>query len=57
MEAKEPLDAYRRVMLDHTELITRVSRVEDQGRVNLCVLVLNSAMIVLLGAYVWVAGH
>jgi len=50
-------DAYSRVMMDHTELITRVSVVEDKQRVNLCVIVLNSAMLALLGAYVWVAGH
>ena len=51
------LDSYQRVMMDHTELITRVSVVEDKQRVNLCVIVLNSAMLALLGAYVWVAGH
>jgi hypothetical protein len=53
----DKLDAYQRVMMDHTELITRVSVVEDKQRVNLCVIVLNSAMLALLGAYVWVAGH
>ena len=55
--SSQSLDAYNRVMMDHTELITRVSVVEDKQRVNLCVIVLNSAMLALLGAYVWVAGH
>jgi hypothetical protein len=53
----DKLDAYQRVMMDHTELITRVSVVEDKQRINLCAIVLNSAMVALLGAYVWVAGH
>jgi len=56
-DEKPSLDAYHRVMMDHTELITRISVVEDKQRLNLCAIVLNSAMLALLGAYVWVAGH
>ena len=56
MECKDTadyLETYRRVVMDHTELITRVSVVEDRVRVNTCILVVGNLMTLILGVVVW----
>ena len=50
------IEFYRRVMLDHTELLTRVARVEDRARCNSCSLLMLALLSAVLGAYIWV-GH
>lgn len=49
----EPLDTYKRVVMDHTELITRVSMVEDRVRINTCILLLTNMMTLVFGLVVW----
>lgn len=50
-----PLDAYRRVMLDHTELITRISRLEDRSHYQTCGWVANVLMIGMIGLWLWLS--
>ena len=49
-------DFYKRVVLDHTELITRVSRLEERASYSTCGLIVNTAMLLAVGAYVWISG-
>lgn len=48
----ESIDMYRRVALDHTELLTRVSRLEDRAQIHMCTIVANFLMVVLVGLYI-----
>lgn len=48
------LDFFRRVTLDHTELLTRVAKVEDRTRFNSCTLILLALITAVVGAYAWV---
>jgi len=52
----DALEAYRRVMLDHTELMTRVGRIDERARFNSCALVINFIMVVVVGGYSLMSG-
>jgi len=52
----EAIEFYRRVTLDHTELITRVSRMEHRVKLQMCGLVANLLLSVCVGLYCW-ASH
>lgn len=49
-------DFYKRVVLDHTELITRVSRLEERASYSTCGLILNTLMLLVVGTYAWITG-